>query len=63
MLPRTNYHAYILVRPRGLEPPQISPQAPQACAATNYATDANFVDLYWVGLEPTRGPRDLLASD
>lgn len=29
-----------LVRPRGLEPPQISPQAPQACAATNYATDA-----------------------
>ena len=29
-----------LVRPTGLEPAQISPQAPQACAATNYATDA-----------------------
>lgn len=42
MLPRTNYHAHILVRLRGLEPTRISPQAPQACAATNYATDTMF---------------------
>ena len=34
-----------MVRPTGLEPAQISPQAPQACAATNYATDA-FEQLY-----------------
>ena len=29
-----------VVRPTGLEPAQISPPAPQAGAATNYATDA-----------------------
>ncbi len=31
---------FILVRLRGLEPPPLTGQAPQACAATNYATDA-----------------------
>lgn len=32
----------MLVRTRGLEPPRISPPAPQAGAATNYATYAFF---------------------
>lgn len=30
----------------GLEPARISPHAPQTCAATNYATSANFQKSY-----------------
>lgn len=51
----------ILVHSRGLEPPQISPQAPQACAATNYATSAKFLAEV-VGFEPTGPVKDLRFS-
>lgn len=34
----------------GLEPARISPHAPQTCAATNYATSANFQKNYLFSL-------------